>query len=167
MSVLGCAESLLLHMGFRWLQKGGGCSWRRRWGFSCSESHCRVWLQATQASAVVSVVVARGLGCSSAHGLFPEPGTDPVFQWLSLRAIGWALLPHMGSGSLLLISGGGGLLAIVTKGSVSFRCDLGSGLRICGLGTRSLTAVALGQNSTRIVSECRCFDVLVRSIHDT
>ena len=70
--VYGCAGSLLLYMGFLYLQRGGySLVVMHRllmWGFFCGGAQA-LCVQA-------SVVVALGLSCSLACGLFPDQGLN-------------------------------------------------------------------------------------------
>ena len=84
--IFGCIGSLLLHVGFLQLRRAGAtfhCSVRASHcgSFSC----CRAWALGAQASVVVacrlqsagSVVVAHGLSCFAACGIFPDQSSNP------------------------------------------------------------------------------------------
>ena len=69
----GCLGSSLLRMGFLLLWQAGAtlccCAWPSHCsGFSC----CGAWALGAQAS----VVVAHGLSCSMACGIFPDQGSN-------------------------------------------------------------------------------------------
>ena len=70
--IFGCVESSLLHMGFSSCSEQGAtlrCSaWSHHGGFSC----CGARALGSRAS----VVVAPGLSCSAACGIFPDQGTN-------------------------------------------------------------------------------------------
>ena len=77
----GCFGSSLLHVGFLWLQRAGAtlrCGARASYcsGFSC----CRAWALGgdfSNCSTQASVVVAHGLSCSAACGIFLDQGSNP------------------------------------------------------------------------------------------
>ena len=73
--IFGCTRSLLLHVGFPWLQRAGaslhcGIQASHCGGFSC----CGAQALGTRAS----VVVAHRFSCSGACGVFPWPEIKPM-----------------------------------------------------------------------------------------
>ena len=70
--IFGCTRSSLLRSGFLSLQQAGATlhrgAWASRGGFSC----CRAQALGTQAS----VIVAYGLSCSEARGIFLDWGSN-------------------------------------------------------------------------------------------
>ena len=89
--IFGCIGSSLLRTGFLQLWRAGapprcGAQASHCSGLSC----CGAWALGTRASVVVagrllsagSVVVAHGLRCSAACGIFPDQGSNPCpLRW--------------------------------------------------------------------------------------
>ena len=85
--IFGCIPSSLLHTGFLQLQRAGATLAVRRLLIAVA-SHCGAQALGARASVVVarvlqsagSVVVAHGLSCSAAYGIFPDQGSNPCPQ---------------------------------------------------------------------------------------
>ena len=84
--IFGCIGSSLLHAGFLQLLRAGATLCCGAWASRCGGfSYCRARALGTWVSAVVahrlqsaaSVVVAHGLSCSGACGIFPDQGLNP------------------------------------------------------------------------------------------
>ena len=81
--IFGCTGSLMLHRAFPSLGKRGllpSCNVpASHWGgFSC----CRAWLLGHKSQHVGSGVVAHGLSCPAACGIFPDQGWNPgLLYW--------------------------------------------------------------------------------------
>ena len=77
--IFGCAGSSLPHVDFLWLQQAGTTLWLQCMGFSFAvASLVEQALWGTQAS----VVLAPGLTCFAACGIFPDQGSNPgLLQW--------------------------------------------------------------------------------------
>ena len=74
MFIFGCVGSSLLHAGFLLLQRAGATLRCGAWASHCGGFSC---CGALALGAQASVVVAHGLSCSVACGIFPDQGSNP------------------------------------------------------------------------------------------
>ena len=77
--IFGCFGSSLLHVGFLQSQQAGAALCCGAWASYCGGFSC---CGAQALGAWASVVVAHGLSCSAACGIFPDQGSNPcLLHW--------------------------------------------------------------------------------------